>query len=70
MLLLPVWALVRIGGPAALVGGLLWLGGWLSLWLPEVTIAAEALVVALALPVAWVVLGRRLAPAFRTVGRD
>jgi hypothetical protein len=70
MLLLPVWALVRIGGPAAVLGGLLWLGGWLSLWLPEVTIAAEALVVVLAFPLARVVLGRRLAPAFRTVGRD
>jgi hypothetical protein len=70
MLLLPAWALVRIGGPAALLGGMLWLGGWLSLWLPEVTIATEALVVALAIPLARVVLGRRLAPAFQTVGRD
>jgi hypothetical protein len=51
MLLLPVWALVRLGPRGALLGGVLWTGVWLCLWVPPVTVAAEALVVvALALP--------------------
>jgi len=51
MLLLPVWALVRLGPRAAFLGGVLWVGAWLCLWVPPATVAAEALVVvALALP--------------------
>lgn len=45
MLLLPVWALVRLGPRGALLGGVLWAGAWLCLWVPPATVAAEALVV-------------------------
>jgi hypothetical protein len=45
MLLLPVWALVRLGPRGAFLGGVLWVGAWLCLWVPPATVAAEALVV-------------------------
>jgi hypothetical protein len=64
MLLLPVWALARAGGRAAAVGGLLWLAGWVALFLPAAVIAAEVLtLLALNLPVVSTTPVRRLAPA-------
>ncbi len=52
MLLLPAWALVRVGDRAALLGAAIWAGGWLAIWFPVSLVAAEgALVIALALPI-------------------
>jgi len=64
MLLLPVWALARAGGRAALLGGVLWLAGWAALFLPAVLIGAEVLtLLALNLPVVSTIPVRRLTPA-------
>jgi hypothetical protein len=56
--------LARAGGRAAAVGGLLWLAGWVALFLPAAVIAAEVLtLLALNLPVVSTTPVRRLAPA-------
>lgn len=53
VLLLPVWALIRIDWRTAVLAGILWTGAWLCLWLPWATVAAGAVVLlAVALPLA------------------
>lgn len=62
MLLLPVWALARVGGHARLLAGLLWTAGWLALWLPWTLLFAEmSVLIAVTLPGGWVWYERRRA---------
>jgi hypothetical protein len=64
MLLLPAWALARAGGRAAVVGALLWLAGWVALFLPAAVIGAEVLtLLALNLPVVPTAPAQRATPA-------
>jgi glycosyl transferase family 87 len=52
MLLLPAWALLLVGGRAAILGAVIWAGGWLAIWFPVSVVAAEgAVIIALALPI-------------------
>lgn len=63
ILLLPVWALARVGGHARLLAGLLWTAGWLALWLPWTLLCAEVTVlVTLTLPAGWLWYERSRGP--------